>query len=315
MKFDYVIYHKNCFDGFTGLILFMHTDKFVPGKIIIMPDMPSAKDVPVGIENKSVLIIDVAYKPDILATISKKSKVMWYIDHHITHYDKIMKLDLKPNDKIIYDQHRCGASLVWKTFYKEKMPLCVRYIEDNDTGTWKLKHTLEFIAGLEVHYTTEPSADNIEKWMELFDKKKVIELIRKGRIYDEYKKYLINSNAKRYSMEGFPSKKIYNEFPNKFQGIGQYRVAVYNGNGCPNVSLLGKKMVDTLDCDFALLWTYNLDRKEYIISLRSRKIDVSNIANIFGGGGHELAAAFSFNRNKYMISDLFMENSLPRQYI
>jgi oligoribonuclease NrnB/cAMP/cGMP phosphodiesterase (DHH superfamily) len=313
IRYDYIIYHKNCFDGFTGFVLFMNT-KYHTRDIIIMPDVPSAKEPPVDIEGKNVIIIDVAYKPEIIKYISNKSKSMLYIDHHITHYEEIMKLNLKDTDKIVYDEKKSGASLVWKTFYDKPKPLLVRYIEDNDTGTWKLKHTIHFINGLETHYTTEPSYENIRKWYKLLNKTEVIKMIKKGKIYDEYKTYLLKSNSKRFTIEGFPSKKILKDFPNFFKKEGQYKVAVYNGSGCPNNSLLGKRLVDKVNCDFAFLWSYHLDRKEYVVSLRSNKVDVSEIAKIFGGGGHVLASAFSFNHNKYDINDLFMSESFPRSY-
>lgn len=313
--YNYIIYHKNCFDGFTGFVLFMLTKGYKSRNIIIMPDIPSAKEPPVNIEGKNIIIIDVAYKPEIIKYISEKSNRMLYIDHHVTHFEEISKLKLKSKDKIVYDVTKSGASLVWQTFYKQPMPLFVRYIEDNDTGTWKLKHTLNFMGGLEVEYTTEPSYENVNKWKNLLNKKEVIRLIKKGKIYNEYKIYLLDTNSKRYSIEGFPSKKIYDDFSDFFMGAGQYRVAVYNGNGCPNVSLLGKRLVDTLDCDFAFLWTYHMDKKEYIVSLRSNKTDVSEIAKLFGGGGHKFASAFSLNKNKYTIDELFMNESLPRKNI
>ena len=316
LQFDYVIYHKNCFDGFTGLVIFMNST-YHTEDIFIMPDVPHATDAPINIDGKTILIIDVAYKPEILNIISKRSKAVYYIDHHITHQDEISKIKFKSNDKIIYDIEKCGASLTWKTFYNTKMPLFIQYIHDNDNGIWKLKYTLEFIAGLQVHYTTVPTKLNIQKWFNLFNKKETISLIKKGKMYNEYKKYLIELNTKRYSLEGFPGPKIFNnpKFKNQFKKIGQYKVAVYNGNGCPDISLLGKAMVDTLDCDFALFWTYNIDKKTYVISLRSNKVDIEQIASMFGGGGHVLAAAFSLNSLEYSIDDLFMETSLPRYII
>lgn len=312
IKYDYIIYHKNCFDGFTGFILFMNTI-YHTKNIIIMPDVPSAKNPPVNIEGKNVIIIDVAYKPEIIKYISEKSNLMTYIDHHITHIDEIMKLKLKKEDNIIYDKTKSGASLVWKTFYKKPKPLLVRYIEDNDTGTWRLKYTFYFINGLETLYTTEPSYDNIRKWTKLLNKNEVVYLIKKGRIYDEYKSHLIKQNAKKFTIEGFPSKQLLQDFPHFFKKEGQYKVAVLNTT-CPNGSQLGKKIMETVNCDFAFLWTYHLDKKEYIVSLRSINTDVSAIASLFGGGGHTLASAFSMPSNKYLIDDLFMPFSLPRNY-
>ncbi len=94
---------------------------------------------------------------------------------------------------------------------------------------------------------------------------------------------------------------------------GQYRVAVICGSGCPSSSRLGNKKRETIDCDFAIIWSYHMDRKEYVLSFRSKEVDVGKIAAIFGGGGHKLASACSFPANKYHIQDLFFPNSLPRK--
>ena len=42
--------------------------------------------------------------------------------------------------------------------------------------------------------------------------------------------------------------------------------------------------MDTIDCDFVMIWSYQLEKKEYIISFRSKIVDVGKIAQIFGGG-------------------------------
>ena len=58
------------------------------------------------------------------------------------------------------------------------------------------------------------------------------------------------------------------------------------------------------DCDFCLLWHYNIKSGKYIIMLRSISTNVEIIANILGGGGHKYAAAFSLS-NDFIIEDLF----------
>ena len=69
-----------------------------------------------------------------------------------------------------------------------------------------------------------------------------------------------------------------------------------------------------MNCDFVWIWTLNLERKERVVSLRSKDngVDVSKIAECFGGGGHHSASAFSFNIRKLDLLDFFGENSIPR---
>ena len=305
IKYDYIIYHQNCFDGFTGFYLFMKT-KYWQKKPTVYPDQPHAKEVPPGIEGKNVIIIDVAYKPVILHEIAKKAKRVLFIDHHISIINEIKELKLQLTGEsleIFYDDKLSGASLVWKYFYKnKKMPKFVKYIEDNDIGRWALEDSVPFIAGLEVEYKTDPTHENLKKWDRLLNKKVLKELVERGRNYNMYKSYLIDKYKKKTNYMYFPSKKLVNM--GLFDKEGVYKVAVINSN-CPSVSLLGKRIAEEGDYDFVFLYIYDIYKRKYFVSLRSKKADVTDIAKRFGGGGHTLASAFSINRDEFNIDDLF----------
>jgi oligoribonuclease NrnB/cAMP/cGMP phosphodiesterase (DHH superfamily) len=312
--YDYVIFHKHCIDGFTGFLI-LHKSGMIDKKAQVFPDVPSAKFPPSGIEGKSVIIIDVAYKYSVLKEIMMLAKKVTFIDHHITIKEDVIKIvkELNKNHEIIYDDTMSGASLTWKYFYPDKRPpLFVKYVEDNDTGTWKMKHTLDFITGLEVDFDTNLSHDNLSYWSKLYNIAIVKKIIKRGRIYNEYKNHLTRQNSKRYTLEMFPSNKIYSDFTSAFMKPGQYKVVVFCGSGCPSTTSLGKEIMDTVDCDFVIMWSLHLDKKEYVLAFRSLTVDVGSIAGLFGGGGHKLAAACSFNMNKYNITDLFFPHSLPR---
>ncbi len=317
INYNYAIYHKNCQDGFSSLLVLLKS-KRITQDAIIYHDVPSANFPPKDIDNKDIIIMDVAYKYDVLKEIFERAKSIVFIDHHVTIKDDVEKLKLNMKDKkkitIIYDEDESGASLTWKFLFKdEKFPLFIKYIKDNDIGTWKLKHTKPFIYSLRVKYDIDLKRDIIKKWMDLFDDKNVKKLVKIGKIYEEYANSLLDENVRKYSLEAFPNEKIYLEFIDYFMKPGQYRVAVICGSGCPSSSLLGNKIMETIDCDFAIIWTYHMDKKEYILSFRSKEVDVGSIAAIFGGGGHKLASACSFSSSKYHIQDLFFSNSLPRK--
>lgn len=316
MKYDYVIYHKNCLDGFSGFFILTLTG-LISNKALIYPDNPYATAVPPGIDNKNVIIIDVAYKQSILETIFSKSKSTIFIDHHETIRDSTTHLTTNTkykHHKIIYDGNESGVSLVWKHFFpNKKMPKFVKYIKDNDIGKWKYNETLPFVSALDVLYKTEPSRSNLKQWKKLMNDSEIKKLIKIGTIYNQYKEHLMNMHYKRYSRESFPSEKIYNENPTLFTKPGQYIVALYCGNGCPTSSLLGKKLVNDVKCDFAILWTYHMDEKKFVLTFRSKSVDVGKIATFFGGGGHKLASSANFNKSRYnSIDELFFPQSLPR---
>lgn len=318
-KFDFVIYHKNCLDGFTGLFVLWLAGTF-DKNAIIYPDVPSAQDMPLGLHGKKVGIVDVAYKKDVLRKIVDSAKSVLFIDHHISIKEEIEEIQkyIKQNNKkatVYFDEKGCGASLAWDYFFKDKKPQLINLIKDNDMGIWELPKTKEFITGLEVNYLLEPSYKNLKKWKNLLKEKEIKKVIRFGSVYMEYKKYLLNQNAKRYSLEQFPSQFMFDKFPGFFNKVGQYKVAVYNGSGCPSTSSLGELMMKKIDCDFVFIWSYNLDKKDYVVSLRSVDdgVDVGSIAQLYGGGGHHSSAAFFFSDTKYTIRDFFMPESLPRQ--
>ena len=292
-KFNYIIYHNNCIDGFTGFYLFIKTKEWEKNPIVY-PDQPYSKKIPAEIDGKNVIIIDVAYDPSIIKEIARRANKVLFIDHHVSIKDGIKKLKLKKPHQIVYDDKHSGASLVWKHFYKTKMLNFVKYVEDNDIGAWKHEETLPFIAGLEVNFKLDPTYENLKKWDKLLDKRYVKSLIEEGKTYIKYKDYLTNKFAKRYSVLKFPSKTITKINRSVLNKVGQYKVAVVNG-GCPDNSMLGKRIVDTVDSDFCMIWNYVIDKSRYVVSLRSKKTDVSKIAKYFGGGGHKFAAAFSFS--------------------
>lgn len=320
-NYDFIIFHKGCLDGFSSFIV-LNTTKYIHDNAIIHPDVPSASYPPTNIDDKHIIIMDVAYKYNVLKEIVNRAKSVVFIDHHVTIHDDVKKiksemnsLNKKSNLTIIYNEKECGSSLTWKYFYpNKKIPLFLKYIKDNDIGTWVLKYTYPFIFSLQANFNTTLSHSNIKQWNKLFNNSVVKKMIKRGKIYKEYIDYLLDSNVGRYSMMAFPSEKIYDKFANTniFKKPAQYKVAVVCGNGCPNISLLGSYMINKINCDFVLFWNLHLDKKEYVLAFRSKFVNVGEIASIFGGGGHKLASACSFSMNTYHIADLFMTDSLPR---
>jgi oligoribonuclease NrnB/cAMP/cGMP phosphodiesterase (DHH superfamily) len=312
-KYNYVIYHKNCLDGFSGFFILSLT-KTIANDAIIYPDDPHTKNIPPGIENKDVIIIDVAYKKDIISEIFKLTKTTTFIDHHVSIRDDVLSLRPTENHKIIYNDAKSGASLTWNYFFKNNLPLFVKYVEDNDIGAWKLKYTIPFIDALRVEHKLIPTKENLNLWKKLLSATYCNKLIKKGLLYGKYKDFLIKNNLKKYSVHAFPSEKIYNMNPNIFNKIGQYKVIVHNGS-CPDNSILGRTFLDKYkNYDFIILWNYQMDDKKYVLSLRSRDVDVGEIAKIFGGGGHKLASACSFYADNLNINDLFTNEKIDREY-
>jgi nanoRNase/pAp phosphatase (c-di-AMP/oligoRNAs hydrolase) len=135
--------------------------------------------------------------------------------------------------------------------------------------------------------------NNLIKWEKLFNKKEIIHLIKLGKFYLQYDDTLTNINKKKYVFTTFPSQIIFEKYNDIFKKKGQYKVAVYTGSPCPSIRSLSEKIQLESDCDIFMIWNYQLDKKKTIITMRSNKVDISEIAKAFGGGGHEGASSFS----------------------
>lgn len=310
MKYDYVIYHRGCLDGYTSFVI-LSTTKTISPDAIIYTDDPYASNIPPNIDGKNVIIMDVAYKKEVLQKIVEIAKHVTFIDHHVTIKNEIKQSN---NLEIVYDVDESGASLVWKYFYKsKKAPKLVQYIKENDTASFPSRDTLFFILALNMNYSIHRTPENLIKWKKLLlSNITVHNLVKEGKIYQPYKEYIVSENSKKYSFEQFPSAQIYKKFKTYFTNPGQYKVVLYNGHGCPDTRSLSARFLEKTNCDFVMLWVLNMEQKKYVIQLRSIDVDVGSISKLFGGGGHRLASAFSLTLGEYSIQDLFFPTSLLR---
>jgi nanoRNase/pAp phosphatase (c-di-AMP/oligoRNAs hydrolase) len=316
-NFNYIIFHGGCLDGFSGFFVAKLSGR-LSKDVIIHEDVPSTNKIPPDIDGKDVIIIDVAYKKDVLEEIFKYAKTVVFIDHHVSIKEDVEELHKKYNTSnnitIVYDVLKSGATLAWSyLFGRQTAPLFLKYIEDQDTGTWKYPKTKPFIFALRVYYRLNTGKKSLNKWQQLLDKENVAELVKKGKYMKKYNDHIVSKNIPKHTLERFPSKKVYDMKPDIFDRPGQYKVAVYCGHNCPSVTELGVGALERMpDIDFCIMWVYNLDSRRYVLSVRSREVDVAEICKIFGGGGHKLAAACAFQSTVMRIEDLFEGSSLPR---
>jgi oligoribonuclease NrnB/cAMP/cGMP phosphodiesterase (DHH superfamily) len=318
MRYNYIIFHRGCIDGFSAFFVANYSGKLTKD-VIIHPDVPFTKKIPNNIENKDILILDVAYNKNVLEEIIKVAKSVVFIDHHVSIKDDVKILYQKYKDKknitIIYDNELCGATLTWKFLQpRQKIPLFLKYVEDQDTGRWLYPNTKPFIYALKTFYYLSTEGKSLNKWFRLLNKNEVERLIEIGQTIKKFNDHLIGVELPKHSIQRFPSKKIYDISIEKgfkiFKPDVFYKVVVYNGS---KNTELANRALDELDCHFVIMWSLNLEKKQYVISLRSREVDVGSISKLFGGGGHKLASSFSFPMNNFRIEELFEGASIPRK--
>lgn len=321
--YDYIIYHRGCPDGFASVAV-AHLAKAIDSNTILLPDDPFVTSAPTILQNKTVLIVDVAYKLNVIEEICRAAKRVLMIDHHITTQDQLQGKALPSNFQLIFKDGVCGALITWQHFFGHsgsKPPKALTYINDNDVGIWKHESTVPFMLALDVTMSTKPKWSNVLEWADLISNDKAVKpLIKRGGIYQEYQRMVSTRSAFGSSVMAFPSKELFDMFPGAFEQPAQYTVALLNG-GCPSVTAAAAAVMENIPCDFVMIWVYNLPEDTYRFSMRSKEVDVAAIASALNphGGGHKLAASFSISGAKIAIKDMFTikphRNALVRRGI
>ena len=164
--------------------------------------------------------------------------------------------------------------LAWKYFHPgKKVPKFLLHVEDGDLWKFKVPGTRE------ISLATENEPQDFKTWDRLIrdaeDAVKRKKYIEKGKAIQGYEQALIER-----IMEDAESV--------LFEGIKAMAV-----NTPVIISHTGNSIVHTMKVSMAILWRKNRD--QIVVSLRSNgKVDVSKIAQKYGGGGHKAAAGFSF---------------------
>lgn len=263
-----VIYHGECPDGFSAAWVawrkFGDSADYVPAHHGELPP----DEV---INKKEVYILDFAFPKDVMAGLVAKNKKIIVIDHH-----KSAEEAVKMAHEYLYKMENSGAVLTWQYFYPElAVPWLLRYIEDRDIWTLALADIFE--VGLMI----DTFDKNFETWSQL------AEDLENSSTRDKYIKQ--GKLIKRYE-DKIIEDIIFSKDLVKFEGFEIYAV---NAPG-----FFASQIGDTIRKEkppIGIIWHYSGGKIG--VSLRSDgNIDVSEIAEKYGGGGHKGAAAFKLDR-------------------
>jgi oligoribonuclease NrnB/cAMP/cGMP phosphodiesterase (DHH superfamily) len=269
MKNVICIYHKNCNDGF-GAALAVKTWGDTKGEGCNIEFIPAHHgDQAPNVDGKDVLIVDFAYPRDILLEMHEAANSLVVIDHHKTAEENLRGLDF-----CVFDMDKSGAVLTWEHLFPNKQtPLLLLYIQDRDIWQFNLEHSKEISSALSL----------LEKDFDVWGKylnDDLSELITKGAVILEYQENQVQKIVKS------------NDIPLEY--IAGYLVPCINTTAL--ISDIGHELAQ--GHPFAAM--YFEKATDRIYSLRSAKdgIDVSKIAEKFGGGGHYHAASFKGDKPK-----------------
>lgn len=273
-----ILYHANCMDGFTAAWI-------AEGNLSQVMDTysrpvqyntePPWDDID---EQTQVYILDFSYKPEVLRDIASNSAGVVLLDHHKSALQELAGFK-HPKVTLLLDPARSGAGLSWAFFNADAttMPELVLYVQDRDLWNFHYKNTRPFCALLDIL----PMQDFSE--LDAISDRDVESVVAEGEIILKYKQAVI----KRWVSA--PS----------YCNIAGYLVPCLNAH-LGWASELGEAMYTGRNVPFVAVFAEYQNESgawERLYSLRSDRnyehaVDVSVIAQLYGGGGHRNAAGF-----------------------
>jgi oligoribonuclease NrnB/cAMP/cGMP phosphodiesterase (DHH superfamily) len=223
-----------------------------------------------------VVIVDFALPLEDMQRLRETTELIW-IDHHKSAIEELAALSDLPGRRSI-DEAACV--LTWRVFYPDhSLPDAVKYIGDRDIWRMALEETPAFGEGL-YQEDTRPANDAL--WQPLLDDddELVRKLIEHGQVLHQAR---LKSIWRTVAREGFEV---------RFEG---HKTLVINDRGSGELGVYSRQRgYEVAYCYIDRLHEGKLTTR---VTLYSDKVDVSEIARKFGGGGHAGAAGFSFERS------------------
>lgn len=272
-----LVYHGGCNDGFgaalCGWLYATETGrdiKFVAG--YFNSKIPDFKD-------DNVVIFDFSYKFEIFMNMITNAHKIAIIDHHKT---ALKDLETVPNkNKLIRIDHS-GAYLAWQYFFPNRpVPKLIQYIEDIDLWNFQLPNAKYFNAWFK---TVEQIFPEYAKCLD--DDYLLKMILEKGIPMYELNMCYINSTVTRAAIKFIT-----------FDNERYYMVAYANTSILK--SEIGNELIEKYkDIDFSVPYSILDSEDATLFSLRSSnsRTDVSEIAEMFGSGGHHNASAHKLDR-------------------
>ncbi|MGI0021312.1 MAG: DHHA1 domain-containing protein [Nitrososphaeraceae archaeon] len=290
-----VIYHGGCRDGFCAAWVY---NKYLMHSEDLHGDFSHRQNTeyypgyygqePPDVIDKDVIILDFCYPLEIMQSIIIECKSLIWLDHHKTAIEFANWLEQTKYEhvKFIFDNNRSGAGLTWDYFFpNEPRPWLVDYVEDRDLWAKKLNYSDEInslISCLEFKFEVW------DKWSN--------ETVGYAKNCGQ----IAEMKTEQYIRE--VCKNVY--FANFINYVG-----VTNEKNIPTVNICQIDCSEVMhelckkypESPFSLYWFKRQDGM-YQYGMRSiGDFDVSNVAKLFGGGGHKNAAGFQLN---YLLEEL-----------
>lgn len=266
MKKTYVLYHAGCNDGFCAAWV-AREQLGEEGAVEYIPVNYGQPPPPMD-DWSMVYILDFSYSREVLQSLAARMSDIVVLDHHKTAEEDLRDFCI-PNSHVEFDMSRSGANMAWDHWFGGTPPLLVQYTEDCDLWKWKIPGSREVNACI----ASFPHDFKVWDELEACLQNSVQRFADNGRAILRYQEQQIKRICKNAI---------------EIEMAGHKILAV---NSCCHFSEVAGKLAE--DRPFGAVWFVRADGKRQW-SLRSRDggVDVSEVAKLFGGGGHRNAAGF-----------------------
>lgn len=273
MKRVVILYHKNCPDGFSAAWAAWKKFGARADYHAIEP-----RELPKGVplKNREIYVVDNSLTPSTVERLERSGSQVVVIDHHGSS-----KRDVEQGTRFVFDLGHSGAVLAWRFFHPQQpMPELLRYIEDGDLWKFRLPHAHFLLSYIYTRPFTFAEWSTLAREIEApRGRAKALAL---GKVISEYDRVLIDETVVKASRVRFAG----------------HTVLAVNSSLKRLGSEVGHALIQKLP-PISIVW-YEAGGA-CRVSLRSSKaVDVSKIAQRFGGGGHPRAAGFTVRSVRHL---------------
>ncbi len=260
------LYHGTCFDGFGAAWAIRRHDptiEFVAAKYSEPPPDCTGRDV---------IMADFCYKVPEMLVIAAQADNLLVLDHHVSAMKDMFDVaHLFPTStRFEFDMERSGAGIAWDFFHGMTRPRLIDYIEDRDLWHFALPDSREVHGGL----ATYPF--DFAVWDGLMDGglATIHTLAEMGVVLER------KQQADLDTLIPMTKRRMI---------IGGYIVPVAN-LPVTMVSDAGNVMCENEP--FAACYSDSEKGRHFSLRSNAKGVDVSKVAQKYGGGGHTRAAGF-----------------------
>lgn len=293
-KPDICVFHGGCDDGFGAAWAIW---KRWGNDVVYVPSS-YGQPLPIGMEDKHVLFVDFSAKRPEIEALAQVAKSIVIIDHHKSAEAELepFKVGLCGGAKFVpddldgmfrdmaeldrppvlawFDMDQSGAVMAWKFAHPDAIiPRFLRYIEDRDL--WRFRYgdqTKRFSAALRTYPMDFKTWDGL--------------ISRPDNLADEGVGILRahNVNIQKFLADAYMGE------------ISGHLVPIVNIHGY-YASDIGNALLQKYpEAPFAGTWSRGADGMiKYSLRSEDSRLDVSQIAQKFGGGGHRNAAGYQIS--------------------